>query len=361
MPELFEPWTINGLQLTNRFVRSATMDNMGRDGQVTEAQVELYRELAHGEIGLIISHGIFPSREGQAGGGQLGAHSDEMIPSLKKLTDIVHRNGGKIAAQILHAGWFAGSDQPGSQPVGPSPVINPFNGLPVRGLSSQEVYELAERFVQAGRRLIEAGFDGIQLHGAHSWLLSCFFSPVTNRREDEWGGTPEKRLNLVRHIYQGIRRSAGPDYPIFIKFGLKEYHPQGKSLAEGIRMAQMLEGMGMDAIEVSEGLEEDRGHHIRLDAVSPYYLEECRACRQSVKLPLILVGGMRKLQDMEQVVRDNLADAVSMCRPFIMDPYIVKKFHEGAAGGSGCNSCNGCRGIGRRVRLQCALTADHTA
>jgi len=185
-------------------------------------------------------------------------------------------------------------------------------------------------------------------------LVSCFLSPATNLREDEWGGTPEKRLNLVRHIYQGLRRAGGADYPVFIKFGPRDYHPQGQTLEEGVRMSRMLEAMGMDAIEVSEGLEEDRGHHIRQDAVSPYYLEECRACRQALKLPLILVGGMRKLEDMQQVVRDNLADAVSLCRPFIMDPYIVKKFREGTAVSSDCTSCNGCRGMGSRV-LKCTL------
>jgi 2,4-dienoyl-CoA reductase-like NADH-dependent reductase (Old Yellow Enzyme family) len=354
MPTIFEPWNINRMQLKNRFVRSATMDNMGRDGLVTEAQLDLYRELARGEIGLIISSGIFPSQEGQAGAGQLGAHCDEMIPSLKKITDIVHSNGGKIAAQILHGGWFCHPGQIGRQPVGPSDMVNPFSGGQVHGLSGNEVQELVDRIVQAGGRLIEAGFDGIQLHGAHSWLLSCFLSPVTNRREDEWGGTPEKRLNFVRRIYQGIRRIGGEDYPVFIKFGLQDYHPQGKTLAEGIQTAKILEAMGMDAIEISEGLEADRGHHIRLDAVSPYYLEECRAGRDSLKLPLILVGGMRKLKDMEQVIQDNLADAVSMCRPFVMDPHIVKKFHEGLADMSGCTSCNGCRGMGRRV-LQCTL------
>jgi 2,4-dienoyl-CoA reductase-like NADH-dependent reductase (Old Yellow Enzyme family) len=356
MPGIFEPLTINHLQLKNRFVRSATMDNMGRDGLVTEAQVDLYRELARGEIGLIISHGIFPSPEGQAGPGQLGAHCDEMIPSLKKITDVVHRNGGKIAAQILHGGWSCHPRQIGRQPVGPSSMDNPFSGVPVQGLSGDEVHELVDRIIKAGGRMIEAGFDAIQLHGAHSWLLSCFLSPVTNHRDDEWGGSTEKRLNFVRSIYEGIRRIGGPNYPVFIKLGLQDYHPEGKSLAEGLLTSRMLEDMGMDAIEISEGLEAERGHHIRLDALSPYYLEECRACRSSLKVPLILVGGMRKLKDMEQVIQDNLADAVSMCRPFVMDPYIVKKFHEGTADMSGCTSCNGCRGMGRRV-LQCTLNA----
>jgi 2,4-dienoyl-CoA reductase-like NADH-dependent reductase (Old Yellow Enzyme family) len=354
MPELFEPLIINRMSLNNRFVRSATMDNMGSNGEVTEAQENLYRDLAKGEIGLIISHGIFPSREGWAGPGQLGAHTDAMIPSLKKLTSVVHQNRGKIVAQLLHGGWFSNPQQIGGTPVGPSATVHPFNSNPIRGLSNEEVHATVENFVQAGRRLIESGFDGVQLHAAHSWLISCFLSPATNLRNDEWGGTPEKRWNFVRRIYEGIRKVGGKDFPILAKIGLKDYHPQGKSLTEGINCCRMLESMGMDAIEVSEGVEADRGHHIRPDAVSPYYLDECQQARKALKLPLILVGGMRKLADMEHVVKGGIADAVSMCRPFIMDPYIVKKFREGTANSSGCTSCNGCSGMGRRV-LQCKL------
>jgi 2,4-dienoyl-CoA reductase-like NADH-dependent reductase (Old Yellow Enzyme family) len=348
------------MQIKNRFVRSATMDNMGANSQVTEAQISLYRDLARGEVGLIISHGIFPSPNGQAGPGQLGAHTDENIPSLKKLTDVVHENGGKVAAQLLHGGWQCNPQFIGKLPVGPSPVIHPFKGNQIKGLSRDEVYEEIEHFVQAARRLIEAGFDGVQLHGAHSWLISAFLSPVTNKRDDEFGGTAEKRANFVTQIYNGIRRVAGPEYPIFIKLGLKDYHPEGKSLAEGIKTAVIFEKIGMDSIEISEGMEADRGHHIRPGAISPYYVEDCRQARQALHLPLILVGGMRQLKDMEQVLQDGIADAVSMCRPFVMDPYLVKKFREGVATSSACISCGGCSGMNRTL-LRCTLNDKNTS
>jgi 2,4-dienoyl-CoA reductase-like NADH-dependent reductase (Old Yellow Enzyme family) len=355
MSLLFEPFTINRLQIKNRFVRSATMDNMGKDGMVTEAQLNLYRELARGEVGLIISSGIFPSQDGWAGIGQLGAHRDEMIPSLKKIPDVVHENGGKVAAQLLHGGWFCNPKITGSQPVGPSPIVNPFSGASVKGLSSDEVYEEVDGFVQAGRRLIEAGFDAVQIHGAHSWLVSAFLSPASNYRQDEWGGSAEKRLNFILRILEGMRRIAGPDYPIFIKVGMKDYHPEGKTLAEGIDNAIMMEAAGMDAIEISEGIEIERSHHIRLDALSPYYLEECREARQALKLPLILVGGMRKLKDMEQVLAEGIADAVSMCRPLVMDQHLVRKFRQGITDRSECTSCNGCAGMARGKMAHCIL------
>jgi 2,4-dienoyl-CoA reductase-like NADH-dependent reductase (Old Yellow Enzyme family) len=352
MSRLFESFKINQLQIKNRFVRSATMDNMSNNGMVTDFQVDLYRNLALGELGLIISHGIAPSRIGRTGPGQLGAFADEHINSLKRLTAVVHANGGKVAAQILHAGWQSNPDFIGQAPVGPSDTVHPLRGTRIKTLSLDDVYQEIETIVQSGRRIIEAGFDGIQLHGAHSWMISAFLSPATNKRQDEFGGSAEKRANFVVQIYKGLRKMAGPNYPIFIKLGLQDYHPEGKSLEEGLKTARIFEKLGMDSIEISEGMESEGGHHIRPDALVPYYLDECRAARKVLKLPLILVGGFRQLKDMEQVIEEGITDAVSMCRPFVMDPYLVKKFHEGKATKSNCISCGGCSGM-KRTGLKC--------
>lgn len=355
MPDLFDTLTINKLELTNRFVRSATMDSLADNGTVSEAEIELYRDLGQGEIGLIISHGLYPTQEGKCSPGQLSAHQDESIPSLKKLADTVHEGGGAIAAQILHGGWMCNTTITGLPPVGPTAIVHPRSGLQVRELASEEVYELVEDYVQAARRIIESGFDGIQLHGAHSWLLSAFLSPATNRRTDEWGGTSEKRSSLVIRICEGIRKIAGNDYPVMVKLGIKDYHPEGKPVEEGIDQARLLEAGGVDAIEVSEGLEEDFFHHIRTDAMSPYYLEECRMVKQSLSIPVILVGGLRKHRDLQSVIDDGIADAVSMCRPFIMDPYLVKNMRIGSSDGSKCTSCNECMKEMGRGKLRCVL------
>jgi 2,4-dienoyl-CoA reductase-like NADH-dependent reductase (Old Yellow Enzyme family) len=150
---------------------------------------------------------------------------------------------------------------------------------------------------------------------------------------------------------------AGPDYPLFIKLGLKDYHPQGKSLSEGINTGKMLEVAGMDAIEVSEGIEEQPFHHIRQDARTPYYLEDCRQARPSLAIPLILVGGMRSRLDMEQVLNEGIADAVSACRPFIMDPDLPRKLREREVEGSGCTSCNGCMKEMHARKIRCVLVS----
>jgi 2,4-dienoyl-CoA reductase-like NADH-dependent reductase (Old Yellow Enzyme family) len=322
---------------------------------VSQAQLDFYRELTLGEIGLIISSGIFPSLDGWAAPGQMGIHDDSMLPSLEKLVGTVHKNGGKVAAQLMHAGWFGNPKLCGYQTVGPTAMVNPANNLPVRELSSSEVNEHVEQFVQAGRRAFEAGFDAVQIHAAHGWLVSAFLSPVTNLRQDEWGGTLEKRANFVIRIVEGIRQLTGPGYPILLKLGLKDYHPKGKTVSEGISSAQKFIAAGVDAIEVSEGIEEKPFHHIRQDAVKPYYLEECRQAKQVIQKPLILVGGMRRLEDVQRVVDTGGADAVSMCRPFIMDQHIVKKFRLGVTATSDCTSCNHCIEEMHKQNTHCIL------
>lgn len=342
MSILFEPFNINQLRIKNRFIRSATVDNLGNDMMVSQAQLDFYRELAIGEVGLIVSSGLFPALDGWAAPGQLGIHNDAMKSSLSKLVNIVHKYGGKVAAQLMHAGWFGNPALCGYQTVGPSAIINPANDLPVRELGTDEVHEYVAHFVDAAKRAIEVGFDAVQIHGAHGWLVSAFLSPVTNLRQDEWGGSPEKRAKFLFRIIEGIRQVAGPDYPILIKLGLRDYHPRGKSITEGVSSARMFIDAGVDAIEVSEGVEEEPFHHIRTDAVHPYYVEDCRQAKGILNKPLILVGGMRQLSEIFDVVHEGIADAVSMCRPFIMDQHIVRKFRLGQTENSDCISCNHC-------------------
>ena len=189
MADIFSSLVINKLALSNRFVRSATMDSMAQNGSVTDPEIQLYRELGQGDIGLIISHGLYPTKEGQCSPGQLSVHSDDAIPSLTRLVKTVHDGGGKIAAQILHGGWMCTTAVTGLPPVGPSAVVHPASGVKVRQLSSDEILELIDQYGRAAARIVEAGFDGVQLHGAHSWLLSAFLSPATNLRQDRWGGS----------------------------------------------------------------------------------------------------------------------------------------------------------------------------
>ena len=156
MPNLFDTVNINKMERRNRFIRSATTDGLANQGMVSDVELSLYQELAKGEIGLVISHGLFPTKEGKISSGQLSVHTDEAIPSLNKLVSVVHENDGKIAAQILHGGWQCRKKVTGLPPVGPSALVNPRSGAQIRELSSDEIYELIEAYVQAARRVIEA-------------------------------------------------------------------------------------------------------------------------------------------------------------------------------------------------------------
>jgi 2,4-dienoyl-CoA reductase-like NADH-dependent reductase (Old Yellow Enzyme family) len=158
MSKLFEPLAVKGITLPNRFVRSATVENLGRQGLVTDSLELLYRELARGEVGLIVTGGLFPEREGQLFPGQLGAHSDETIAGLKRLTQAVHNYVGKIAAQLLHSGWNCRPQVTGSRPKGPSALVNPHSRLQVRGLSTDEIEQLVIAFARSARRTREVAF-----------------------------------------------------------------------------------------------------------------------------------------------------------------------------------------------------------
>lgn len=339
---LFDSLTIGQMTIPNRFVRSATGENRGKDGYVTDSLVGVYRELAKGEIGLVVTGVLYPKKSGRIFQNMIGADTDDTVPGLRRIADAVHEYGGKIAAQIGHGGGHCLPEWTGFQAEGPSSMINPHSGLEVRGLSGEEVRELVHLFVQAARRTVEAGFDAVQIHAAHSHLVSQFLSPVTNKREDEWGGSAQKRSKFLMEIYRGIRKTTGPDFPVLVKLGLEDTHPEGKPLAEGIATARNLAAEGVDALEVSEGFESEPGHHIRLDAQHPCYLEQCRQVRKEIDIPTILVGGMRSLQDMKSVLENGIADAVSLSRPFIMDPHLVLAFRDGLTTESGCISCNGC-------------------
>ncbi|MCP4599856.1 MAG: NADH:flavin oxidoreductase, partial [Proteobacteria bacterium] len=262
---LFDPLTIGQMTIPNRFVRSATGENRGKDGRVTDSLVDVYRELAKGEIGLIVTGVLYPKKSGRIFQNMIGADADDAVPGLSRIADVVHENGGKIAAQIGHGGGHCIPEWTGFPAEGPSSMVNPHSGLEVRELSADEIRELIDLFVKAARRTVEAGFDAVQIHAAHSHLISQFLSPVTNRRDDEWGGSAQKRSRFLMEIYRGIRKNAGLSFPILVKLGLQDTHPEGKTLAEGIATARTLAAEGIDALEVSEGYEEEPGHHIRAD------------------------------------------------------------------------------------------------
>lgn len=366
MKTLFEPARIRDLEMRNRFVRSATYDaGTDESGQVSDGQLKLYSDLAEGGVGLIISSIMFVHPMGRLSRFISAIDSDDCIPGLKKLTTAVHERGAKIAVQLYHAGreGLRGYDAPDLVPLAPSVVINDpvFKGR-CREMTEDEILETITAFGDAARRAREAGFDAVQLHGAHGYLLSQFFSPATNLRQDAWGGSTENRLRLQMEILKDIRSKVGPDFPVFIKFGVADDVPGGAGFPEGLEAVKQLVEAGIDAVEPSIGL---RGgsydktefktgiHSLEKEA---YFRDWCRTVNEQVDVPVMMMGGIKTLSLMEEIIAREEAEFISICRPLIREPDLIRTWQSGNRKKCDCISCNKClESIRKGISLHCPV------
>ncbi len=350
---LFREARLGSLTLPNRFVRSATHDFLAEeDGRVTDRQIELFRELGRGEVGLIITGHAFVQAAGKAAPRQLGVHQDGMVQGLRRIPEAVHAFPSKVFLQIAHAGRQTKERICGCIPVAPSAVYDPVSKIMPRALSAAEIPALIADFVAAARRAREAGFDGVQLHAAHGYLLSSFLSPHTNRRPDEWGGSLDNRSRVLVEIMRGIRRIAGRDFPIIIKLNSTDFLDGGLMVEDSVRVARTLEAEGLDGIEVSGGMAEagkgSMWEGLRSEEEEGYFVDSAAKVKAAVRIPVFGLGGWRTLRAMGKAVLDGGADFISLSRPLIKDPQLVHKFRTGEIGRSDCVSCNKClnpRGI----------------
>ncbi|MBI2863070.1 MAG: NADH:flavin oxidoreductase [Chloroflexi bacterium] len=345
MFKVLQPADLAGLELRNRFIRSAAFDSMAdQTGAVTDRSVELYDVLAAGGVGLIVTGYAFVSRHGQAIFGQYGIYSDEMIPGLRRLVQVAHRHGAKIALQIVHAGTFSGyMGRTGQVALGPSERGGRY---PSRGLTEEEIERIIGDFAQAAVRAREAGFDAVQLHGAHGYLMSEFFSSVANRRQDRWGGSAENRRRFHVETVRRVRAAVGADFPLLIKFGVMDDKEGGSPLEEGIAALQAMAAAGLDAAEISGGLGTGRRGPIRVLAdpstEDAYYRERAAKAKAALSIPIAVVGGIRRLETAEDIVTSGDADFVSLCRPLIRQPDLINQWLSGDRRQPTCISCAKC-------------------
>ncbi len=347
MDRVFEPGEINGMVVENRFVRSATWEGMAaEDGACTPRLTNLMGELAHGGVGLIISGHAYVSKEGQASPWQLGIYSDELVPGLKEMTRTVHEGGGKIIAQLAHAGYYARKALTGTTPLAPS--IKGPGRTPRKELSTEDIQHLVQAFADAARRAKESGFDGVQIHSAHGYLLSQFLSPMFNKRQDRYGGRIENRARIHLEILRAIREQVGQEYPVLIKMNSQDFVDGSLTLEDAIHAGMMLEEAGIDAIELSGGLltsPPNRGPSragIKTEENEAYFQEGALAFREKVHVPLILVGGIRSLETAERILTQGIADYISMSRPFIREPDLIRRWKAGDRRKAACLSDNRC-------------------
>jgi 2,4-dienoyl-CoA reductase-like NADH-dependent reductase (Old Yellow Enzyme family) len=339
--ELFEPVKIGRLKLRNRFIRSATWDGAADiNGTVTGDGVALFKKLGRGSIGLIITGHAYVSPLGQGSPLQYGIHRDEMIPGLQKLAQAVHNEGGKIAVQISHCGLNSGYFRRQGKTLKAVSVLDELE-TPHEEITGAEIEAIIADFGSAARRAVEAGFDAIQLHGAHGFLMSQFLSPFFNRRTDQWGGSAGNRLRFHREVIKNVRNVIGRDFPLFIKYGPRENLEGGLQLKDGVKAARELEGLGIDAFEISAG-GQGGSPVTKKEDVQPLFRNDAKAVKQVVNVPVALVGGIRSIEVAAEILNSGDADMISMSRPFIREPDLLLLWQKGLTQPAACISCNKC-------------------
>lgn len=349
MVSLFDIMRISNLSLKNRFVRSATWEGMAaEDGSCTRKLTDMMVQLVEGGVGLIISGHAYVSREGQAGPGQLGIYDDALIPALAGMMAAVHQAGGKMALQLAHAGCNAAEALTGLPPLGPS-VWEGEKGPRGREATLGDISRLVHAFGQAAERAKKAGFDAVQIHSAHGYLLSQFLSPFYNKRQDAYGGSIENRARMVLEVYDSIRKAVGPDFPVFIKMNARDFVEGGMNAEEMVRVASLLEQAGMDAVELSGGtahsgakLSPVRVGKLESPDKEVYYRQEARLFKDKIRIPLMLVGGIRSYEVAAKLVEEGLTDFISLSRPLIREPNLVNRWKSGDTRKSTCLSDNQC-------------------
>jgi len=389
---IFEEASLAGIKLKNRIIRSATHEGMADEkGFPTENLKKLYIRLAKGEVGAIITGYAGVQADGKSSFFAMSMiDSDESIPAYRETTNAVHEYGTPIILQIAHCGRQTRSKSTGLRTVAPSSLRDAFyNEDMPKELSEDEINEIIDNFVSAIVRAKQAGFDGVQLHAAHGYLLSEFLSSYSNRRKDNWGGSTENKYRIVAEIFRRAKEQVG-DYPILVKMNAHDGRKNGMKIEEAIGIAQMLEQSGCAAIEVSCGVFEDglytmRGEKLPADAAMQYTfkykklptlvkaiakplltafmkqpkpllkynLEAAMQIKKAVKIPVIVVGGINNMDDINHLIKDSNMDFASMSRPFIIEPNIAAKFKQGTQTVSKCIMCNYCAIIGEEKPLKC--------
>jgi len=347
LSKLFDPTEINGMTLKNRFVRSATWEGMASDdGACTSRLVDTIARLAGGGVGLIITGHAYVKKQGQAGQWQLGIYEDSLIPGLREMTDAVHQRDGRIIAQLAHSGLFADPSLTGYPPLAPS-AISGTTQHAVQEMTLSDIQNVVESFGLAAQRAQNAGFDGVQLHAAHGYLLSQFLSPFFNRRSDRYGGNIENRAIIHLEILDAVRSYVGKDYPVLIKMNTRDFIEVGLELEDAVKAGKLLAQNRLDAIELSGGtglsgkLNPIRTG-IRKKADEAYFEDAADLFKKKIDIPIILVGGIRSFEVAERIVNSGIADYISMSRPFIREPDLVNRWKSGDRSKAACLSDSRC-------------------
>lgn len=347
MKELFAPCTLGGLHLRNRICRSATNDYAGNeDGTVSAAQREIYRELAENEVGLIITGHACVSPDGRNDARQNRMDDDRFVTSQRELTGLVHCLGGTIVQQLNHSGGKCPPAVTGGTPAAPS-AMEYIPGVTARALAKAEIRRIEDDFAAAAARAKAAGYDGVQIHGAHGYLFSQFIDPAWNQRDDCYGGSAENRFRILRETIEKVREAVGGGYPVLLKLHTNLLQDDPGFRPALLRMLDFAAGHGVTAAELS-------GFDFAAQPPEKrrYYLEAARGLAEHTALPLILAGGLRDRTDM-QAALDAGMELACASRPFICQPGFARIARAG--GTSSCRGCYGCFRCYQTTGKRCVL------
>lgn len=296
------------------------------DGRVSKDILEYYDEKSQGGyISLIIIEHSFITKQGKASDRQLSIADDSIVKDLKELVSIIHKNGSKAVMQINHAGSAANTSVTGYEPVGPSAIANPRSGNVPKELTKSEIKIIISEFVNAALRTKEAGFDGVEIHSAHGYLLNQFFSPLSNKRTDEYGGDLIGRIKIHLEIIRAVRNAVGDEFPILLRLGASDYMEGGSTIEDSKIASIEFEKAGVDVLDISGGF---CGYIVPGNPSQGYFSPLTEAIKEIISIPVILTGGITKVKAAEELLASGKADLIGVARAIYKDSKWAKNAIE---------------------------------
>ena len=389
---VFTPVTIGPVTLRNRVIRSAAFENMAYGNSPSQDLYDYHTAVARGGVGMTTLSYASVSRSGLSFDGQLWMR-EEIVPGLKRITDAVHAEGAKCSIQLGHCGNMTHRSTCGCKPVGASGGFNLYSPTFVRKLTVKDIDQLVEDFGNAVNLARKAGFDCVEIHAGHGYLISQFLSPFTNHRHDEYGGSLQNRMRFMQRVIRRVMEAAGDDIGVIVKMNMHDGFRGGMQEDECIQVAQELERLGVHALVLSAGFVSKAPMEVMRGAMplrtmayytswrkmwwlkallffagriviptvpykEAYFLEYAKRFRAAVKMPLIYVGGMVSLQKMEEVIADGF-DALQVGRALIRDTDFVNKLRSGEMSCSACGHSNYCIGRMYTLEMKCNRCVDN--
>lgn len=319
MPSLSDPLLTAKLELKNRIVMPPMANDLATaDGEVTGQLIDHYRRPAEADVALVIIEHSYITPGGKMSVNQLGIHQDSLVPGLQRLAAAIRDAGAKSAIQLTHAGANTSAEVCGCQPVGPSEIPASRRREKPRPLEVAEIKDIVAAYREAARRAREAGFDAVEIHGAHGFLLNEFTSPYTNKRSDSYGGSLANRLRLPLEVIGAIRAQVGKGFPLLYRFGANDFLRDGIDLDQARKIAPALVEAGIDILDISGGLCGSRPETFQ--DVQGYFVPLAQTIKAVVEVPVIAVGGIKDAKFANQVIVDQQADLVAVGRALLKNP-----------------------------------------